>query len=78
MTEPGRPAELSRLEVVKDTVQEVTESAATRVGRIATILAGAARDVAHELGELASDLLDVREAAGRARAAVREDGNDDG
>jgi len=45
----------------------VTESAATHVGRIATILAGAVRDIAHEVGEWASDVFEMREAAERAR-----------
>jgi len=57
---------LSRFEIAKDTVQELTESAATHVGRIATILTGAVRDITHEVGEWTSDLLEMREAAGRA------------
>jgi hypothetical protein len=57
---------VNRLEIAKDTVQEITESAATHVGRIATILAAAVRDVTHELGEWASDVFEMREAAGRA------------
>ena len=57
---------LSRFEIAKDTVQELTESAATHVGRIATILTGAVRDITHEVGEWTSDVLEMREAAGRA------------
>jgi hypothetical protein len=57
---------VSRFEVAKDTLQVVTESAATHVGRIATILTGAVRDVTHEVGEWASDVFEIREAAGRA------------
>jgi hypothetical protein len=57
---------LSRFEITKDTVQEITESAATHVGRIATILAGAVREVTHEMGEWASDVFESRDAAGRA------------
>jgi hypothetical protein len=57
---------LSRFEIAKDTVQELTESAATHVGRIATILAGAVREVTHEVGEWASDVVEMREAAGKA------------
>ena len=59
---------VSRFEIGKDTVQVLTESAATHVGRIATILAGALRDVTHEVGEWASDVFEMREAAERARA----------
>jgi len=57
---------LSRFEITKDTVQELTESAATHVGRIATILTAAVREVTHEMGEWASDVIEMREAAGRA------------
>jgi hypothetical protein len=58
---------LSRFETGKDTVQEIVESAATHVGRIATILTGAVRDVTHEFGEWATDVFESREAAARAR-----------
>jgi hypothetical protein len=60
---------VSRFEIGKDTVQVLTESAATHFGRIATILAGAVRGVTHEVGEWASDVIEMREAADRARAA---------
>ena len=59
---------LSRFEVRKDMVQELTESAATRVGRIATILSGAVRDVTHEVGDWFSDAFEMQEAARRAEA----------
>jgi hypothetical protein len=58
---------LSKLETGKDTVQELAESAATHVGRIATILSGAVRDVTHEFGEWATDMFETRDAANRAR-----------
>jgi hypothetical protein len=57
---------VSRLEVGKDTLQELTESAAVHVGRIATIVSGAVRDITREMGEWASDVFDLREAANRA------------
>jgi hypothetical protein len=57
---------LSRFEIAKDTVQVLTESAATHVGRIATILSGAVRDVSTEVGEWAADVFEMREAADRA------------
>jgi hypothetical protein len=60
-------AMVSKFEIGKDTVQVLTESAATHVGRIATILTGALRDVTHEVGEWASDVFEMREAAERAR-----------
>jgi hypothetical protein len=59
---------VSRLEIGKDTVQVLTESAAAHVGRIATIISGAVRGVTQELGEWAADVFEMREAAGKARA----------
>lgn len=63
---------VGRFEIQKDTVQVITESAATHVGRIATILTGAVREVAHEVGEWASDVFEIRDAAGRAAQAEAE------
>jgi hypothetical protein len=37
------------------------------VGRIAGIVSGAVREVSHEVGEWASDVFEIREAADRAR-----------
>lgn len=59
---------IGRLEITKDTVQVLTESAATHVGRIASILTSTVRDVAHELGEWAGDVFEMREAAEKASA----------
>ncbi len=59
----------SRLEITKDTVQVVTESAASHLGRIAMIVTGAVREVTHEVGEWASDVFEMRDAAARARDA---------
>lgn len=58
---------VSDFESRKDTVQELTESAATHVGRIASIVTGAVRDVTREIGDWASDVFEMREAARRAR-----------
>jgi hypothetical protein len=57
---------LGRFEIAKDTAQVLTESAAQHVGRIATIVTGAVREVAHEVGEWASDAFEMRDAADRA------------
>jgi hypothetical protein len=57
---------VGRLEVAKDTAQVLTESAATHVGRIAAIVAGAVREIAREMGEWASDAFEMRDAAQRA------------
>ncbi|WP_020657571.1 hypothetical protein [Amycolatopsis benzoatilytica] len=52
----------------KDTAQELTESAATHIGNIATIITGAVRDIARETGDWFTDLIEMREAAQRAQA----------
>jgi hypothetical protein len=58
---------VGRFEIAKDTAQVLTESAATHVGRIATIVTGAVRDVTRELGDWASDAFEMRD-AGKAAA----------
>ncbi len=65
---------VSEFETRKDTVQELTESAADHVGRIAQIIAGAVRDVAREIGDWATDVIEMNEASRRARADERADG----
>jgi hypothetical protein len=59
---------VSEFETRKDTVQELTESAADHVGRIARIIAGAVRDIAREVGDWATDVIEMSEASRRARA----------
>ncbi|MFW0796257.1 hypothetical protein AAFP30_20760 [Gordonia sp. CPCC 205515] len=51
----------------KDLVQELVESTATHVGRIATIITGAVADVAREIGDLVTDGFEMRDAARKAR-----------
>ncbi|WP_116205293.1 hypothetical protein [Amycolatopsis circi] len=51
----------------KDTVQELTESAANHIGKIATIITGAVRDIARETGDWFTDVIEMREAAQRAK-----------
>ena len=55
-----------RLEIRKDTLQVVIESGATHAGSIAGIIARAVRDVTREVGEWATDVFEMREAARRA------------
>ena len=57
---------VSKGEAAKDTAQVLLESTATHVGRITTIITGAVRDVIRELGGLASDAFEMREAAKKA------------
>lgn len=58
---------VGQFESGKDTVQELTESAATHIGNIATIVTGAVRDIAKETGDWLTDVIEMREAAQLAR-----------
>lgn len=68
---------VGRFERNKDTIQEVTESAATHVGAIAGIITGAVRDVTREIGELITDAIEMREAARAAREDDERAARDD-
>ncbi len=57
---------LSRGEIRKDAVQSTVEAAATTVGQVTTILAGAVRDVAGALGGFATEMFEIRDATRRA------------
>ena len=59
---------LDSLETRKDTIQVAVESGATHIGSIVGIVVGAVRDVTRELGEWATDMFEMRDAARRARA----------
>jgi hypothetical protein len=62
MSEP-----LDRLETRKDTIQVAVESGATHVSSIVGVIAAAVRDVTSEVGDWATDMFEIREAARRAR-----------
>ena len=64
---------LGRFEIAKDTAQVLTESAASHVGGIGTIVAGAGRDVTRELGDWAADAFEMRDAATKAETASAHD-----
>jgi hypothetical protein len=59
---------LSDFEARKDTVQVAVEEAFHHVGQIAGIIACAGRDITRELGDWATDVFEMRDAARRARA----------
>lgn len=59
---------IDNIERNKDLLQELIESTATHVGRIATIITGAVVGVTREIGEIVTDGFEMREAARRARA----------
>jgi hypothetical protein len=58
---------LDRLETTKDTIQVVVESGASHLGAVASIVSRAVRDVTREVGEFATDVFEIRDAAPRAR-----------
>lgn len=60
--------ELTRAEIRKDAVQGTVEAAASAVGQVATIVTGAVRDVATAIGGFATEVFEIRDAAGRAAA----------
>jgi hypothetical protein len=64
---------VSKFERRKDTVQELTESGATHVGKIAMIIAGAVRDVTREIGDWITDGIEMREASKRAQADAADE-----
>ena len=55
-----------RLETRKDTIQVAIESGTTHVGGIVGIVVGAVRDVTREIGDWATDVFEIRDAARRA------------
>jgi hypothetical protein len=61
---------LDRLETRKDTVQVAVESGATHVGSIVGIVVGAVREVTREVGDWATDVFEIRDAARRARGGT--------
>ena len=62
---------VSKAETTKDTVQVLVQSGASRVGRIASIITAAIKEIAGEIGGLASDAFEMREAAKRAEQDER-------
>jgi hypothetical protein len=64
---------LGDLEIAKDTVQDAVETGFDHVGKIASIIARAGRDVTRELGDWATDAFEMGDAARRARADRERD-----
>jgi hypothetical protein len=58
---------LEKSETRKDTIQVAIESGFSHIGQIMSIIVTAGRDVTRELGDWASDIFEMREAARRAR-----------
>ncbi len=59
---------VSKPETIKDSIQVIVESGASRVGSIALILTGAVRDIAKEIGGFATDVFEMLDASKRAQS----------
>jgi hypothetical protein len=57
---------VSEGESAKDTLQVVAESAADHVGKIATIITAAVRDIARELGDWMNEVVEMRDTSRRS------------
>lgn len=64
---PAEKPDLSSAETLKDTAQVLTETGVGHIGKIMSIVTDAVRDIAHEVGELATDGFEMFEAGRRAR-----------
>ena len=67
---------VGKFESSKDIAQELTMSAAHRVGNIAGIITGAVKDVTREIGDWMTDGIEMREAAEQARRDQNTDASD--
>ncbi len=65
--------ELSRSEIAKDAVQHTVEAGAETVAQVATIVTAAVRDIARAVGNLGTEVYEIREAARRAREEIPGD-----
>jgi hypothetical protein len=57
---------LSKSEIGKDAVQSTVEAAADTVGQVAKIITKAVQDVASAVGEFATEVYEIRDAAKKA------------
>lgn len=57
---------LSKGEIRKDALQEGFDATASAVGQVGGLVLGAVRDIGRTVGNLASDLYEIRDAARRA------------
>ncbi|QIK67794.1 hypothetical protein G7072_16860 [Nocardioides sp. HDW12B] len=65
---------LSRAEIAKDALQHTVEAGAETVAAVSGILTTAVRDVARAVGEFATEMFEIREAARRASEENRLEG----
>jgi hypothetical protein len=58
--------QISKAEIGKDAVQSTLDAAADTVGTVTNIVIGAVRDVAKALGDLGTEVFEIRDAAKKA------------
>jgi hypothetical protein len=58
--------QISKAEIRKDALQDTVEATASTVGAVTTIVTKAVRDVARTVGDLATEVFEIRESARRA------------
>ncbi|UYM05562.1 hypothetical protein [Solicola gregarius] len=57
---------ISRHEINKDVLQQSAEAATHTAAEVGSILVNAVRDITSSVGDLATELFEIREAAARA------------
>ena len=67
------PDSLSKNEIRKDAIQNTVEATVTTVSQVGGIVAGAVKDVVGAVGNLATEVFEIRDAARKAQAANGED-----
>lgn len=67
------PDSLSKNEIRKDAVQNTVEATVTTVSQVGGIVVGAVKDVVGAVGNLATEVFEIRDAARKAQAAHAED-----
>ena len=67
------PDSLSKTEIRKDAIQNTVEATVTTVSQVGGIVAGAVKDVVGAVGNLATEVFEIRDAARKAQAANGED-----
>ena len=62
-----RPERLSRAEINKDALQDAVSATTGAVGEVMTTIVKAVGDVASSVGNLATELFEIRDASRRAK-----------
>jgi hypothetical protein len=66
---------LSKAEIGKDSLQEIVGAGASTVGEVASIITTAVKDVANAIGDLATDVFEIRDGARRASQGIDDEGD---